>query len=510
MNDKTSELDSKENLISKEPEFIHSYRLTIALSPILLIIFIFGGKPSLLALCFGSFAAYILDLSGSMEATLMSIVVTLAAIWATIIWASRFLLLESFSNFSLVFVLGMGLLYFFFLLVSHFRTLRLEFETLFYQIEKILFSTIPLLATSTLTWFICIEFPFVDLPSCFSFIYFIYLSFLCMPLKSSISSFITPYNDANNSYVLNDKSILIVYSVPVIVGPILYTVVHHNILAFNISSFLKILEAANFPLILVLYCAKRQLQYWDVEIRNQVAKVISYSISFTALILIYSLLQHPFFDDIKSFSDWITTNTLFLFILLFVVWLNIAISIPERFLSRLFLYFIWIFFYIFLLLFKSSDMPLFYWSFFVSVCLIPLVGYMKKDKMDRINLYFNVSSSYILTFYSSIIFWRAFQSLNFNFEWGDFSYPITALCGLQSFTGYAMTFVILLMGFSQTSETTLGYVSGMVNLSSASDFKTQFMNFIKPMGFTLIVILISFFNAVVEIVLREQVHRYFK
>ena len=36
------------------------------------------------------------------------------------------------------------------------------------------------------------------------------------------------------------------------------------------------------------------------------------------------------------------------------------------------------------------------------------------------------------------------------------------------------------------------------------------MNFIKPMGFTLIVILISFFNAVVEIVLREQVHYYFK
>lgn len=82
----------------------------------------------------------------------MSVIITLIAIWATVMWAARFLLLETLMNFFLVFVLGFVLIYLFFILAGEFRTLRLEFESLFYMVETLMFLTLPLLAASITTW----------------------------------------------------------------------------------------------------------------------------------------------------------------------------------------------------------------------------------------------------------------------------------------------------------------------------------------------------------------------
>ena len=99
--------DQAKHLVSKEPEFRNASRLFLAASPSMAIIFAFGGRPSFIALCFGSFVGYMLgkpclhctvfskatnqhtsppfpnsippDLMGSVEGAVMSIALTLVA-----------------------------------------------------------------------------------------------------------------------------------------------------------------------------------------------------------------------------------------------------------------------------------------------------------------------------------------------------------------------------------------------------------------------------------------------
>jgi hypothetical protein len=63
--DKSS--NSSSSLASKEPEFRHAFSIGLALLPPVAIILAFGGRPSLIALCFGFLTTYILDLIGTLE-----------------------------------------------------------------------------------------------------------------------------------------------------------------------------------------------------------------------------------------------------------------------------------------------------------------------------------------------------------------------------------------------------------------------------------------------------------
>jgi hypothetical protein len=50
-----------------DPQFVHNELLGAALMPPLLVMLAFGGRPSLLVLCFGGLGAYIFDVLGSVE-----------------------------------------------------------------------------------------------------------------------------------------------------------------------------------------------------------------------------------------------------------------------------------------------------------------------------------------------------------------------------------------------------------------------------------------------------------
>ena len=56
-----------EQMMSSEPEFRHSGVLMLGLAPPLLIMMAFGGRPTLLMVCFGVMVTYIFDLLGAME-----------------------------------------------------------------------------------------------------------------------------------------------------------------------------------------------------------------------------------------------------------------------------------------------------------------------------------------------------------------------------------------------------------------------------------------------------------
>lgn len=51
----------------KEPVFRHGELLVTSLGPAVLVMLTFGGKPSLVAICFGCLFTYIFDILGAME-----------------------------------------------------------------------------------------------------------------------------------------------------------------------------------------------------------------------------------------------------------------------------------------------------------------------------------------------------------------------------------------------------------------------------------------------------------
>ena len=166
-------------------EFLHSSVLLTACAPALCIILAFGGRPALLALCFGSLVSYIFDIMGSVEGTLISILVTGLGLWSTVVWSARLILSESMFNFSVVIVMGVLLFEVFIVICAQFRSLLTEFDSLFYFLEMQMFATIPLLCSTIITWFICVEIPSLDFPLCFSTSYFLYVMWVCQPRRSS-------------------------------------------------------------------------------------------------------------------------------------------------------------------------------------------------------------------------------------------------------------------------------------------------------------------------------------
>ena len=168
-----------------KPEFLHSSVLLTACAPAVCIILAFGGRPALLALCFGSLVSYIFDIMGSVEGTLISILVTGLGLWSTVVWSARLILSESMFNFSVVIVMGVLLFQVFIVICAQFRSLLTEFDSLFYFLEMQMFATMPLLCSATITWFICVEIPSLDFPLCFSTTYFLYVMWMCQPRRSS-------------------------------------------------------------------------------------------------------------------------------------------------------------------------------------------------------------------------------------------------------------------------------------------------------------------------------------
>ena len=57
----------QETIVNTEPDFQHMNLLTFCLAPPFLIMLAFGGRPSILVVCFGTIVTYIFDLLGAME-----------------------------------------------------------------------------------------------------------------------------------------------------------------------------------------------------------------------------------------------------------------------------------------------------------------------------------------------------------------------------------------------------------------------------------------------------------
>ena len=296
-----------ENLYSSRVQFKHGDLFVAALLPPTLVLLAFGGRPSLIVLCFGAMFSYIFDILGAMEATVLTIMVTLMCEWGTLIYASRSIVESSIVNMGILGVLTILLIMIFIALAGQFRGLRTELESSFYFLETLLMTTIPLTATTILTWFVCIEFPGLDLPTTFTVIYYIYVVILGAPRPSSHPSarIQTPPTDwAMGRHVLSVPLICTLYITPLLVCPALHITVHHNVaMAGSIHRLLDFLNSFLLPLLSMTLAAERHTLYWtDVSTRGRLAeRLFSLKLWIVAMLSI-TLQTNSFVEEVKDFS----------------------------------------------------------------------------------------------------------------------------------------------------------------------------------------------------------------
>ena len=302
-----------------ENNFKNSTILLCALLPPVLVVFFFSGRSCLLCFCFGALLCYILDLMGLTEGTIFLLAITLIGIFVSAAWAARFLIQESYVNLTLLITMGIVIVFLFLVLVGSFRCIHIEFQAFAAKAEQLIFLTLPLVGSSIITWFLCVEISSLDLPTCFSSVYFLYLLLLGHPTIASFyvtqsikckEGFMTQqspsYKEEDRSklcrFVLDQNSVLDMYIVPVLFGPILHLVVHHNVLSISVNSLLCLVEAFLFPLLLVSIALERQLGHWSLEDREGVAAGAAASKYASALLLFSCIQRHPLFDEIKNFA----------------------------------------------------------------------------------------------------------------------------------------------------------------------------------------------------------------
>lgn len=257
-----SDADQGEEKKYKEPVFRHGELLITSLTPTILVMLAFGGKPSLVAICFGSLFSYIFDILGAMEATVLCVVVSLMGVWGTLLYSSRHLLEESLMNIPMLVVLSLVLLLLFFTVAGMFRGLRLEFDSFFYFMETFLFAVIPLLNASVVSWFISVEFPMMDLGFTFCTCYYLFLVVLAYPRMCS-HPMTSQKNKRANKFVLSFPVLYCMYAIPIVMSPILYLSLHHNVSMTSMHRLVGMVVAFFYPVLLVILAAERHTGAWE-------------------------------------------------------------------------------------------------------------------------------------------------------------------------------------------------------------------------------------------------------
>jgi hypothetical protein len=243
---------------------------------------------------------------------------------ASLLWASRVFLMETMFNFPVVIIIGVILSFLFFIISSHFNSILHEYGDLYYSFQLILFSTLPLISSSFISWFICVEVPSFNVELCYSLIYFCYVKYLAEPRFTIIQKTTSSEAINNNAIksgqnsnknnvepkeideqvILIPKNLLfIIYSIPIITNFLIHIAVHHNTIRTLNIKIIDILMSILFPTFLMLLCATKQLveYYKNDENKSTLYYLDFFKFHIGASLLIW-LQNHPVFDEILSFS----------------------------------------------------------------------------------------------------------------------------------------------------------------------------------------------------------------
>ena len=218
------------------------------------------------------------------QATLVTLAITITAVLSVLFWAARFLLQEStFFTLGTILSLGVILLFSFFVTIGHFRGIRNEFDEILLFLDQIMFANIPMVCSAVLSWFLCVELPVLDLSVCFAGIYFVYI--------------------VNIGKFIPRGALIITYSMPVIISPLLHICLHHNVLSNTLSRIAGLSISFLFPTLLMTLAAEYQIQGFDVANKDELQFNINAIKLTAALALLLCVQSHPMLDDLKVFCS---------------------------------------------------------------------------------------------------------------------------------------------------------------------------------------------------------------
>lgn len=219
---------------------------------------------------------------------------------------------ESISNFTMILVMGISIFASVSTIVSAFKSFYLEFDTFFFFMESVVFAVVPLVSSSLLTWFLSIEIPAIDIFVSFPLLYFFFSMLLLTPRESSYSKYLRESNPEINSlaYVVPFSVFRIVWSIPIVMNPILYYAISHNVILIGREHWIGLSLSFLIPAVLMCILLKSCMSYFESS------RVESYQWYLDNLILGISLgigiciQNYPIFDDIKAltFQDQRLTN----------------------------------------------------------------------------------------------------------------------------------------------------------------------------------------------------------
>ena len=166
-------------------------------------------------------------------------------------------------------------------------------------------TTIPLISSTILTWFIAVEFPSLDLSFAFTICYFGYCQLLLPPRPSSHpsakNSLITHWG--GGPYVLSLPMVIGVYLTPIILCPALHLTMHHAVtMSSSIHKLFHFGLSCLFPILTVILSAERHLQYWPEVERPVISSLFFLFKILVTLGLTLCLQTNEFLEDIKDFS----------------------------------------------------------------------------------------------------------------------------------------------------------------------------------------------------------------
>ena len=282
-----------------------------ALVPPGLILVLFGGENTAITLCVSTLCAYVVDLIGYMEGSVVTLTCMFGAIFISILLASKHIITEGVIYLPFIASFGVLLSYWFFVILMHFPGLLSEADGFMPSLQVGMMSTLPLLCSTIITWYICTQLQVIDLGICFSICYFLYMMYFTTTTANSDKL------TANSPLsCLCANTLKYMYAAPVMYSMVLFIVLHHHVIAIQSISdtVFSFTTALSIPVILMCYCAEVHLrQPKCVEFIDIMSVKIIKTIGMICLLMCQ--YDNPYLEDIKVFSKLHDTYANILFII---------------------------------------------------------------------------------------------------------------------------------------------------------------------------------------------------
>ena len=357
------------------------------------------------------------------------------------------------------------------------------------------------------------------------------------PLTSSLGVMAAPASVAKSPeshLVLSKENIITMYCTPVVYAPILHVFVHHNVLGFDLTTFLSVLESAVFPALLVTLCAERQMEYWSPTEQDTIKRMLGYLKLLLAGLMFFCLQRHPLFNDFKAFAGLgPTTSSLLLIISCGMVFTAVVFNRLKRelgnTLSEILINVCIGIAAILMGVLLDMELDGLVIGTIGAICLAEFYrksGIVTKNtskdnddydalKMsststssklkEMINEFLVLVASFCVAVVVHMFVKKTLLSMNFYFKWGEKLYTIRDFCFLETLITAVAVASPPLANYQNIGVVhALGYVSGTIHSTELTENRRSAVAGIKSWLFFGSMQAISIIVAVVELMVREQ------